>query len=172
MKKKNQILKSALDLFSTKGFDASSTRLIAEKAGVSEGLIFKHFKNKQDLLNYLIIEEVKLIQLKVDEILNENDAEEVLRKTLALPLSITEEEKTKWRFVFKEKWRQNQADLELFPALKEKLMSSFEMLEYYNPEKEAKLLHDLTETNCKNQAFDKVKFDKDYHRFLLIKYAV
>ena len=43
--KQISILESALELFSSKGFDAVPTSLIAKQAGVSEGLIFRHFKN-------------------------------------------------------------------------------------------------------------------------------
>jgi AcrR family transcriptional regulator len=39
-----------LDLFAVKGFDGTSTKEIASKAGVAEGLIFHHFENKESLL--------------------------------------------------------------------------------------------------------------------------
>jgi AcrR family transcriptional regulator len=45
-----QILAAALDLFSERGYEATSTRLIAQKVGVSEGLVFQHFPSKPDLL--------------------------------------------------------------------------------------------------------------------------
>ena len=41
--KQQKILSSALKLFAKQGFDATSTRSIAQDAGVSEGLIFRHF---------------------------------------------------------------------------------------------------------------------------------
>jgi len=44
------ILEAALELFAQKGFDGTSTKEIAEAAGVAEGLIFHHFKNKPGLL--------------------------------------------------------------------------------------------------------------------------
>ena len=49
-KKELRIINSAITLFAEKGFHATSTRLIAKNAEVSEGLIFKHFKNKDGLL--------------------------------------------------------------------------------------------------------------------------
>ena len=48
------ILQTALELFSKKGFDAVSTNLIAKEAGVSEGLIFRHFQNKVGLLHAIM----------------------------------------------------------------------------------------------------------------------
>jgi AcrR family transcriptional regulator len=50
MDKKEKILTVALALFSSQGFDSTSTSLIAKKAEVSEGLIFRHFTNKEGLL--------------------------------------------------------------------------------------------------------------------------
>lgn len=44
-----QIIDSALRLFADKGFSGTRTREIAELAGISETLIFQHFKTKEDL---------------------------------------------------------------------------------------------------------------------------
>ena len=46
-KKKEQILNAALELFANDGFTATSTSKVAKRAGVSEGLIFRHFGNKR-----------------------------------------------------------------------------------------------------------------------------
>lgn len=47
---KAKLASAALDLFAKQGFAATSTRQIAEAAGVSEGLIFHHYPTKLDLL--------------------------------------------------------------------------------------------------------------------------
>jgi len=48
--KQIKILEAAVDIFSEKGYAATSTSEIAQKAGVAEGTIFKHYKTKKDLL--------------------------------------------------------------------------------------------------------------------------
>lgn len=45
-----RILGAALELFAEKGYAATSTGAIARQAGVAEGLIFKHFRSKKELL--------------------------------------------------------------------------------------------------------------------------
>ncbi|GAB3758982.1 TetR/AcrR family transcriptional regulator [Microlunatus parietis] len=46
-----QLLQSAaLDLFLDKGFDATTTREIAERAGVTEMTLFRHFPTKESLV--------------------------------------------------------------------------------------------------------------------------
>ena len=51
--KQQKIIDIASKLFSKRGYNATSTKLIAEEAGVSEGLIFRHFENKEKLLRKL-----------------------------------------------------------------------------------------------------------------------
>jgi len=48
--KQRLIFQSAIDLFSEYGYSNTSTKQISEHAGVSEGSIFRKFKNKEDLL--------------------------------------------------------------------------------------------------------------------------
>lgn len=48
--KQIRILQAAVDIFSEKGYAATSTNEIAQKAGVAEGTIFRHYKTKKDLL--------------------------------------------------------------------------------------------------------------------------
>ncbi len=48
--KQARIVEAAIEIFSEKGFAAASTSEIAQKAGVAEGTIFRHYKTKKDLL--------------------------------------------------------------------------------------------------------------------------
>lgn len=52
--KQLKIMNAAIDIFSEKGYAASSTSEIAQKAGVAEGTIFRHYKTKKDLLISII----------------------------------------------------------------------------------------------------------------------
>lgn len=48
--KQKLIFQSAIELFADQGYDNTSTKEIAQHAGVSEGSIFRKFKNKEELL--------------------------------------------------------------------------------------------------------------------------
>ncbi|SFB27071.1 transcriptional regulator, TetR family [Lentibacillus halodurans] len=48
--KQIEILKSAIELISEKGYYNTSTSEIAKRAGVAEGTIFRHYSTKKDLL--------------------------------------------------------------------------------------------------------------------------
>jgi AcrR family transcriptional regulator len=52
--KKRNLVQAAVLCFAEQGFAATSTRQIAERAGVAEATIFRHFKNKQELLERLV----------------------------------------------------------------------------------------------------------------------
>ncbi len=48
--KQIKIVQAAVEIFAEKGYSATSTSEIAQKAGVAEGTIFRHYKTKQNLL--------------------------------------------------------------------------------------------------------------------------
>ena len=45
--KQKRIVQAAIESFAEKGFSATSTNEIAQKAGVAEGTIFRHYKTKK-----------------------------------------------------------------------------------------------------------------------------
>ncbi|MCM3443838.1 TetR/AcrR family transcriptional regulator [Metabacillus halosaccharovorans] len=51
---RNKIHSAAIKLFAKKGFSATSVKDIAEGAGISIGLMYRHYKKKEDLFNELV----------------------------------------------------------------------------------------------------------------------
>jgi AcrR family transcriptional regulator len=51
---RNKIHSAAIKLFAKKGFAATSVKNIAEEAGISIGLMYRHYKKKEDLFNALV----------------------------------------------------------------------------------------------------------------------
>ncbi|MBD2345909.1 TetR/AcrR family transcriptional regulator [Anabaena subtropica] len=47
---RTRILQAALKLFASQGFDGTTTRDLAQAAGVAEGTLFRHFQNKKAIL--------------------------------------------------------------------------------------------------------------------------
>lgn len=56
MKTEEKILLVALELFSKQGYSGVSVRDIAKEIGISQSALYKHYKNKEDILNKIIIE--------------------------------------------------------------------------------------------------------------------
>jgi AcrR family transcriptional regulator len=62
-----RIVKAALSLFQTKGFDATTTKAIARKAGIAEGTVFNYFKSKDDIALHFFEQEVDQAMAAVRE---------------------------------------------------------------------------------------------------------
>src|SRR5258707_7717558 len=58
--RRNQIVAVAAELFASRGFSGTTTKEIAEGAGVSEAIIFRHFATKEKL--YAAILDLKVRQ--------------------------------------------------------------------------------------------------------------
>ena len=52
--RREQILKTAIRLFSQYGFSGTTTKKIAEASGVSEAMVFRHFASKSDIYNAIL----------------------------------------------------------------------------------------------------------------------
>lgn len=68
---KKKVILAALDLFSNRGFHATTTAAIAKRAGVSEGTIYKYFRSKEDLLSSLLTP--LIVQLRDNFFIRFND---------------------------------------------------------------------------------------------------
>lgn len=84
-KRREQIISAAAGVFAEKGYQRATTREIADKAEVSEGLIYSYFENKDHLL-LAILE--KMANSGFDEIVFEKDdlalKEDILSKTFQI----------------------------------------------------------------------------------------
>ena len=99
--KQEKILRAALQLFAKEGYHATSTSKVAKLAGVSEGLIFRHFGNKEGLLYAILaVGENKMKTLFVD-IVMESEPKQVIRKTIEMTSKIDVSDYDFWKLQFK-----------------------------------------------------------------------
>jgi len=52
--RREQILRTAIELFSKKGFAGTTTKEIARAAGVSEAMVFRHFASKSEMYDAIL----------------------------------------------------------------------------------------------------------------------
>ena len=140
--KKEKILQAALELFAKDGFKTTSTSKVAKHAGVSEGLIFRHFGNKDGLLEAIMKEGEERIKILFSDIVFEPDPKEVIRKTLdtMLPGNMKEEELEFWKLQYKIKWELEIYGEHKMEPLRLALVNAFTKLDYESPELEAQIL--------------------------------
>jgi AcrR family transcriptional regulator len=71
--RKSQILGACMELFAERGFHGTRTRELAEKAGVSEALIFRFFPTKEALVRAILNaarpeEQIRILEQNVDHV--------------------------------------------------------------------------------------------------------
>lgn len=72
--RRRQIVSVAAKLFSQKGFSGTTTKEIAEGAGVSEAIIFRHFATKSDLYASILNDRVRQVSERMQAQLDEAES--------------------------------------------------------------------------------------------------
>lgn len=126
--KQKQILKAALQLFATDGYHATPTRKVAMEAGVSEGLLFRHFGNKEGLLEALLDVCEKEIQQTFSPVMDLTDPKEIIVAAVNIPFLVSKEDYPFFRLVYKLKWEVGYNSTTVMQPLAEKLQHAFHKL--------------------------------------------
>lgn len=82
--RKNEILDAAEHLFSTKGFDSTSTNDILNEIGIARGTLYYHFKSKEDILDAMIERITKQLIEQATEIFSKKDIPILQRLTMMI----------------------------------------------------------------------------------------
>ena len=170
--KKEQILFVALELFANEGFKGVPTSKIAKQAVVSEGLIFRHFTNKQGLLEAILGLAVEKTKTIFKPIIAEMDPKKVLEKTILFPFSIKKDEYHFWKLQFKLKWELELSGKEKMQPLIDKLAWAFRELNYKNSEQEAVMLNHIIESVSGGILKEGLETQLALKDFLLHKYDI
>lgn len=105
--KQKEILNSALKLIAKQGFQATSTRSIAKEAGVSEGLIFRHFQNKKGLLSFMLNEGQNKLLKMIQPIEKLTHPKVILKHIISLPFNLTMDQKDFLKIFYSLRWQMN-----------------------------------------------------------------
>lgn len=138
--KQQNILRHALELFSKQGFDNTSTSKIAKAAGVSEGLIFRHFKNKDGLLLAIMENGTERVTGYLTPILSEKDPKKLIELVIRMPFNIPPEENSFWKLIYALKWQRDLYNMDFLLPLEESLEKAFTSLGYSNPKAEVQII--------------------------------
>jgi AcrR family transcriptional regulator len=92
--KRERILEAACKVISEKGYEASTIELIAERAGVSKGLVYRYYASKETLVNELINSLFdKLAEKMNDSVHEELDALDIIQIHICNYLEFIEQNK-------------------------------------------------------------------------------
>jgi AcrR family transcriptional regulator len=84
-KTKDKILKTALKLFSSKGYKATTVRDIAGGIGIKQSALYNHFKNKEEILETLVS---TLTSSAIVSIFDDKESQELHKQGKSLLMSI------------------------------------------------------------------------------------
>ncbi|KAA6301687.1 MAG: HTH-type transcriptional regulator AcrR [Candidatus Ordinivivax streblomastigis] len=101
--KRELIKQTALKLFATKGYAATSINEIALSAGISKGLMYNYFDGKESLMQHIwddLVEEFTLLDANNDGEVTSIEAENFIDKTFELLINRREEMKLYYQFSF------------------------------------------------------------------------
>lgn len=101
MSKKEDILRAALKIFTELGTTAASTKSIAVEAGVSEALIFKHFKSKDNLIEEILKSGYREATRLVATYIQYKSPEDYISNILGLPKILVLANKDFWQMQYK-----------------------------------------------------------------------
>ena len=170
--KQEKILSTALELFANEGYDATSTSKISIKAGVSEGLIFRHFKNKKGLLEAIMQECELRLHEGLQHILTEKDPLKIISETIESPFQIDQKDYDYWKLQYKIKWVQEFNNPQKMQPLLDKLCEAFEALNFKDPKNEAVFLTQVLDTIFIELLRGNIDDTENYKSFLLQKYKI
>ena len=95
-KSRDNIEKTALELFALKGYHATSISQIAKKAGISKGLLYNYYENKEQLLNAVVTQVFEEIMRIIK--MNKNlPAEKQIEQMIIQTINHLKENITFWR---------------------------------------------------------------------------
>lgn len=133
--RQREILKTALELFSKKGYYATSIDDITKEAGISKGLVYTYFKSKEEIFFELAAH--------WDELMDNVSLEEALSRVISDDMSLSEKLICVWDETVKqwteedlvfarikfEFWLEASKNEELREKMKEKASSSLDIVE-------------------------------------------
>lgn len=138
--KQKNILASALRLFAAEGFHATSTSKIAREAGVSEGLIFRHFTNKDGLLEAILKQGEEELTALLEPLYQMDNPKKILETILEMPFRVPADQHNYWRLIYTLKWQQRAYNDISVDPLMDAAVKAFEALGYADPQAEAQVL--------------------------------
>ena len=174
-KTKQKILEHALINFAEKGFKGTSINDIANSAGISKGLAYNYFKNKNELMISvfgLLAEEFAEIFLSTQK---EDNPQKKLKQMINTTFNKLREDEKFWRLYFNFIMlpELNKEANELLSGFLEEAFATLEKLfkemNVPNPSEESKIFASILDGICFHYMFDKNNYPIEKMRKYLIK---
>ncbi|OFI04986.1 fatty acid metabolism regulator protein [Clostridium acetireducens DSM 10703] len=117
------IFESAIKVFSNKGYKGATMDEIAYNAGVAKGTLYYHFKSKEEIFKYIIIEGMHIIKEEMEyNIKLEKDPLKILKILCKVQLNLINKNKDFIKVIMSQLWGSDNRQLELRQYVQEYIM--------------------------------------------------
>lgn len=100
MGKKRDLVKTAIRLFADQGYDGTTTLQISREAGVTEPLIYYHFRGKEELFTHILSEAFDTYYARLQSLEEETETEFLkIEKLIRLNQQLVEEMPRRLRLI-------------------------------------------------------------------------
>ncbi len=166
--RREQLLRGALELFAERGYAGASVKAIAERAGVSQGLLYVHFGNKEALLRALFEREMEDVQGTLGASADSTGTEtsspttglEALEGLLRAAFAVVTSNRDLWRLSYALRfqpavWGLLEPSLSVWTAsVREQLEEVCRKMKLARPELEARLLFATIDGACQHAVLE------------------
>lgn len=122
-----KIVNSAFKVFSNNDLEKASTNMVVTQAGISRGLLYHYFKDKQELFDFLVYFSVKIVVVDLKEKIDWDDSDFINRLRQALIIKVEQIYRFPYMLEFFTKYADklskssiNTQTEEFFPGIREK----------------------------------------------------
>lgn len=109
---KRRIFNTALKLFAEKGYDSTSVEEITAVSGVAKGTLYYHFSNKEEILDLLLTEGMKLLKNSIEIKMKKCDtALEKIKSIILVQIKVTVRYENLIKLVLTELWGKEEKNI-------------------------------------------------------------
>lgn len=111
---KESIFKSAISVFSRRGYTSATMDDIALDAGVAKGTLYYYFKSKQEIFNFIISEGLERIKMQLrNEVSTQKKPLDKLKKAWEIQINLIYDNKDLFKVIMSQMWGKEIRHLEL-----------------------------------------------------------
>jgi AcrR family transcriptional regulator len=159
-------------MFSDSGYKATATSSIAKFSGVSEGLIFRHFNNKEGLLKAVLKNSKKNINKIFDPLNDLKHPRVLLKHMISIPFNISQSNMIYCKLFNKLKWESSLEIDSIFEPIRARAEEAFKLLNFEDPKSETETLLLILDGVLSKVILNKFETKLIVHDNLIKKYEV
>jgi len=94
-----KIVETALELFAQHGYEATSVRMIAQAAGIAQGLLYNYFPSKEALLATIVRQSMADVRESFARAEEGTDPQGQIERLIRVAFAIVQRKRTFWRLI-------------------------------------------------------------------------